>query len=81
MVHVTHSIAKVFLGSAKARWAILTERPTSFWAYWLRDEAKSFQGIQGVRLKLASIAKIKNANTLQRIKYLTREEVRTDQAV
>ena len=29
---VTRSVAKVFLGSAKARWAILTERPTSFWA-------------------------------------------------
>ena len=27
------------------------------------------------------IAEIKNANTLQRIKYLTRGEVRTDQAV
>ena len=29
---VMHNIAKVFLGSAKARWAILTKRPTSFWA-------------------------------------------------
>ena len=29
---VMHSIAKVFLGSAKSRWAILMERPTSFWA-------------------------------------------------
>ena len=48
---------------------------------FLGNEVKSFQGVQGVRLKLASIAKIKNANTLQRIEYLTREEVRTDQAV
>ena len=29
---VTRSVAKVILGSAKARWAILTKRPTSFWA-------------------------------------------------
>ena len=29
---VTRSIAKVFLGSAKTRQAILTKRPTSFWA-------------------------------------------------
>ena len=29
---VTPSIAKVFLGSAKTRWAILMERLTSFWA-------------------------------------------------
>ena len=38
----TRSIAKAFLGSAKTRRAILTERPTSFWAWWLRDEVKSF---------------------------------------
>ena len=48
---------------------------------FLGNEAKSFQGVLGVRLKLASIAKIKNANMLQRIKYLTRGEVCTDQAV
>ena len=29
---VMHSVVKVFLGSAKARQVILTERPTSFWA-------------------------------------------------
>ena len=29
---VTHSVAKVFQGSAKTRQAILTKRPTSFWA-------------------------------------------------
>ena len=29
---VTHSVAKVFLGSSKTRQAILTERLTSFWA-------------------------------------------------
>ena len=29
---VTHSVAKVVLGSAKTRRAILTKRPTSFWA-------------------------------------------------
>ena len=29
---VTRSIAKVVLGSAKTRRAILTKRPTSFWA-------------------------------------------------
>ena len=31
LLTVTCSIAKVFLGSAKTRRAILTERPTSFW--------------------------------------------------
>ena len=31
-VNVTHSIVKVILGSAKTRQAILTKRPTSFWA-------------------------------------------------
>ena len=31
-VIVTHSVAKVFLGSAKTRQVILTKRPTSFWA-------------------------------------------------
>ena len=48
---------------------------------FLGNEAKSFQEVRGVRLKLASIAKIKNANTLQRIEYLTGGEVHTDQAV
>ena len=48
---------------------------------FLGNEVKSFQGVQGVRLKLASIAQIENANMLQRIEYLTREEVRTDQTV
>ena len=41
---VTHSVAKDFLGSAKTRWVILTERPTSFWAQWSRDEVMSFLG-------------------------------------
>ena len=39
---VTRSVAKVVLGSSKTRRAILTKRPTSFWAQWSRDEAKSF---------------------------------------
>ena len=29
---VTRSVAKVFLGSAKTRWVILTKRLTSSWA-------------------------------------------------
>ena len=44
---VTCSVAKVFLGSAKTRQAILMERLMSFWAEWSRDEAKSFLRIQG----------------------------------
>ena len=32
LLAVTCSIVKVFLGSAKARWAILMKRPMSFWA-------------------------------------------------
>ena len=43
---VMHSVVKVVLGSSETRRAILTERPTSFWAQWSRDEAMSFLGVK-----------------------------------
>ena len=51
---------------------------------FLRSEAKSFQryearGFLRVRLKLASIAKIKNVNLRLQVKYLSDRGTRTDQ--
>ena len=59
----------------------------SFWAQWSKGEVMSFLGseaksflrygarsflrIQGVRLKLASIAKIENVNPRLQVKYLS----------
>ena len=70
----THRETDVLLGLVVKGWS--DELPRE----WSEELPKDLR-VWGVRLKYAIIAKIKNANMLQRIEYLTRGKVHMDQAV